>query len=336
MTPSSASEPPAAGLVDGEATLARLDVPTARTPTRLAVAGDHHLSPTGAGGWKALHRSEQRLRAALSTADRADADGVLLLGDLTRRGQPREFAVLDELLADFDLGVPAVAVPGNHDVPRPGDDPTPPVSRFADRYGPGSYPRRVDVGGVSVVCLDTASDAAGRDAEGAVSPGTLDWLEETLPSEASPVVAMHHNLFPPRRHSHHFAQGDEASVENGATLESVLRRGGAGLMLSGHLHWPATTDRDGLRELVAPATCSFPPAMLLLDVTPWGTTVRLVPLAGQRGMIEAYDLACEGSDHSRTLAAQADAGYFDGLPLVDERTSPARVGGDVPRSLRWR
>jgi hypothetical protein len=76
--------------------------------------------------------------------------------------------------------------------------------------------------------------------------------------------------------------------------------------------------------------------MLLLDVTPWGTTVRLVPVAGRRGMTEAYDLACEGSDHSRTLAAQADAGYFAGLPLVDERTSTARVGGEVPRSLRWR
>lgn len=336
MTPPSASDPVIEGLADGDAALARLAAPTARTPTRLAVVGDHHLTPTESGGWRALHRSEQRLRAALSTVERADADGVVFLGDLTRRGHPREFAVLDDLLADFDLDVPAVAVPGNHDVPRDEDDPTPPVSRFADRYGTGSYPCRVDVGGVPVLCLDTASDAAGSDAEGAVSPGALDWLDGTLAGVESPVVAMHHNLFSPRRHSHYFVRDEAACVRNGETLEAVLRRGGAGLVLSGHLHWPATTARDGLRELVAPATCSFPPAMLLLDVTPWGTTVRLVPVAGRRGLTEAYDLACEGTAHSRTLAAQAEAGYFDGLPLVDERTSTARVGGDVPRSLRWR
>jgi metallophosphoesterase superfamily enzyme len=340
MSVDTAGDAPVDGLVDGTPTLARLARPTARTPTRLAVLADTHLTPTESGGWKALHRSEQRLRAALSAVSDTDADGLLLLGDLTSRGHADEFAVLDELLSD--VSVPRVAVPGNHDVPAAGDgtaeaaggDRTPRAGRFADRYGDGSYPCRVDVGDVSILCLDSASDAVDTDGEGAVSAATVEWLSETLPEVRSPLVAMHHNLFSTARHTHTRSGGRR--VANAASLARVLRTGGAPLVLSGHLHWPSTTVRDGVREVVAPSTCSFPPAVLLLDVTPWGTTVRVRSIAGRRGLCEAYDLARRGNRHSRRLAARADAGYFETLPVVNERPGTSHVVDDVPASLRWR
>jgi Icc-related predicted phosphoesterase len=69
---------------------------------RIAALGDPHAGLDSAG----------RLRQAL--AELADsADMLLVAGDLTRHGDPEEAAVLAGEVAD--LGVPVVAVLGNHD-----------------------------------------------------------------------------------------------------------------------------------------------------------------------------------------------------------------------------
>ena len=69
---------------------------------RVAAVGDVHLAPDVAG----------RHRAGLEgVADLADV--LLLAGDLTRHGTPDEAAVVAAEYAD--LGVPVVAVLGNHD-----------------------------------------------------------------------------------------------------------------------------------------------------------------------------------------------------------------------------
>ncbi len=69
---------------------------------RVAAVGDIHLGPTSAG----------TLRPAFETL-RASADLLLLAGDLTRHGTPDEAAVVAGEVTD--LGVPVVAVLGNHD-----------------------------------------------------------------------------------------------------------------------------------------------------------------------------------------------------------------------------
>ena len=69
---------------------------------RVAAVGDVHVGVDGAG----------RLRAELAgVAERADA--LLLAGDLTHRGRPEEAEVLAGELGE--VGVPVVAVLGNHD-----------------------------------------------------------------------------------------------------------------------------------------------------------------------------------------------------------------------------
>ena len=69
---------------------------------RVAAVGDVHVG-TDSGG---------RLRAGLEGLP-AQADLLLLAGDLTHRGRPEEAEVLVEELRD--VGVPTVAVLGNHD-----------------------------------------------------------------------------------------------------------------------------------------------------------------------------------------------------------------------------
>jgi len=69
---------------------------------RVAAAGDVHVGVDSVG----------RLRPLLADLHR-DADLFLLAGDLTHRGRPEEAKVLAEELDG--LGVPVVAVLGNHD-----------------------------------------------------------------------------------------------------------------------------------------------------------------------------------------------------------------------------
>ncbi|WP_142856268.1 metallophosphoesterase family protein [Salinigranum halophilum] len=317
--------------------LAHLARPRPETPTRLFVAADSHVSPTASGTWKVLHRSETRLRTAVDVANDLAVDAFVFLGDLTRDGRDREYAAADAVLAE--LSSPLVAVPGNHDVPKVWDDyVAPSAAAFGERYGLGTYPRRVTVGGLDLLCLDTAS-AGGRlteTHEGAVSAATLDWLRRTVDEVDHPVVAMHHPLFHPRDHVGSFPESDFYQLRNHATLHTLLADRGDVLTLAGHVHLPSTAARDGVRELAAPSTCSFPPAGLLFEAGPAGTTVRLVPLAEGAGMAEAYVRAAAGNAHGQGIAAHADDGLVTDLPQADERVDTDVVGADVPGALRWR
>ena len=71
-------------------------------PIRIAAAGDIHCS----------RETSARVRAAFE-AVRDDVDLILLAGDLTTYGEPEQAAVLAEICRG--IGVPVVAVLGNHD-----------------------------------------------------------------------------------------------------------------------------------------------------------------------------------------------------------------------------
>jgi predicted MPP superfamily phosphohydrolase len=323
--------------------VARLSRPLSPTRTRIAVVADPHLTPTASGTWKAYHRTETRLRTAVDVVNDVDPDATLFLGDLTRDGRPEEFACVDDVLAGLDGEW--VAVPGNHDVPKMWDDyETPAVSEFADRYAAGSLPFHVQVGGVDLVGLDSASGDGDlyESHEGFLPESHLEWLDETLSTTRTPLVALHHNVFHPREHTGQFAEGDFYQLRNADEVAATLSQHDVPLVLSGHIHWPATARRRGVRELIAPATCSFPQAMLVVDIGPFGTDVRMVPLAGPKGTAESYMLVRDGNAHGQSIAAHAERGALTDLPMVDERRTERRdetergVGADVPGTVRWR
>jgi 3',5'-cyclic AMP phosphodiesterase CpdA len=307
------------------ATMARLAAPTAERRTRLAVIADPHVSTRAEGTSKLYDRTERHLRAAVADASARDVDAVVSVGDLTKDGEPWNYDAVDAVLSDLD--VPFLAVPGNHDVPKAGDDHgTPSVSEFAARYAPtGAYPFATEVGGVDLVGLNTAGDAdfLFDTHDGGVDPRRRDAVADALDAAPEPLVVAHHNL--PATYAQFRAHRDAVEPEmgippvtrDGEGYVETLAAGGTSLLLTGHLHVPATSHEGGVRELVAATTCSFPQGYLTLTVDSTGTVARFHPVAGRAGMRHAYAVRSTESVGSRGQTALA-ADRLARFPLVDE------------------
>lgn len=296
--------------------LARLARP-AGPETTLAVLADVHADAAREpGSWKCHEHALDRLRTALDDASRLGADAVLVAGDLTRDGRPDSFDAVDAAFETVDG--PVLCVPGNHDVPKTYRD-APSVHAFRERYTPGVLPYVRRVGAVHVVGLDTAS-AVEDGSHGRVTDDQLAWLDAVLPTIGEAVVVVcHHNLVDAASHAAPVGIEAHATVEGADALADVLADHDVPLVVSGHAHWPTVGAAGRVRELLAPAVCSFPQAGLLLDVTPEGTTVSMLPIADRDGLRAAHDAARDGTERSRRIVETFRDGYLAQFPLVDER-----------------
>lgn len=305
--------------------MARLARPTAATETTLAVVADPHVGVRSEGTSKLFDRTERHLRNAVDDIRARDVDAVCSVGDLTKDGEPYNYDAVDRILDELD--VPFYAVPGNHDVPKSRDEhETMPVPEFADRYTPGrSYPFVTDVGGIDVVGLNTAgtADRLFESHDGQLDPQNVDEVRDALAEADSPVVLSHFNL--PAMFDQLRAHRDAVEPEmyippttrRGRAYAETLAEGDTSLLLTGHLHMPATATQAGVREVMVPTTCSFPQAYLTVSVDRDGATVRLHPVVGRDGMRYAFNKRLTDSTTSRGLTAMA-ADRLARFPLVDE------------------
>jgi 3',5'-cyclic AMP phosphodiesterase CpdA len=169
-------------------------------------------------------------------------DLLLVSGDLAEAGVDAEYAfVLDGLES---LGIPFLAVPGNHDMRAP-------LRRVLARHT-GTEPEHGGLvraqDGLRVIGLDTLVEGASH---GAIPPAQLAWLQGALGGEGLPtLIFMHH---PP------FATGlpamDEIGLSEGrAELADLLegRRDILGLVC-GHVHRAISGSFAGHRAFIAPS-----------------------------------------------------------------------------------
>lgn len=286
------------------------------TPVRLGLIADPHLATEARGTWKVYHRSEPYLRRAVETLLDSDVDRVVVLGDLTKDGEPRNFDRFDEILAD--LSVPLECIPGNHDVPKAFDDhETLSAAALRRRHAPEGFPRTARVGGVTLVFLDSTGLAAGSLADtwgGAVSARQIEQLADVLADAPNPIVCAHHNLFALPEHDG--APWDNFPLRNGPELHGILAEHDVALFLSGHHHVPATQRTGGVREVIVPPLCSYPHAVGIVDVDPLGTRVELCPVATPSETADGYALAT-GDDPLGARIAEMAATRLDALPGVE-------------------
>jgi 3',5'-cyclic AMP phosphodiesterase CpdA len=316
-------------MIDGRPGLlmARLNRPTATTPVRLAAVADPHVSTLARGTSKLFERTLGHFEAAIDDIAGRDVNAVVSPGDLTKDGEEWNATAVEEALESLDA--PFYAVPGNHDVPKVGDEhDTLAVDTFADRFGPGAYPFHERIGDLDVLGLNS-SGSANRLTEthdGHVDPDQRDWLAAKLDVVDDPLVLAHHNLeqVTDQLRRHRDRVSDEMAIpptmRDTDAFVDTLADGGAPLVLTGHFHLPLTGEKRGVREIATPTTCSFPQSYLLLDVGPEGTEIRLVPVTDTDGLALAHDRRARDSMTARGLTS-IGAARLASMPLVDEKGS---------------
>lgn len=170
--------------------------------------------------------------ALLSSLQEFAPDRIVVTGDLTQRARPDEYARAAAFAER--LPAPALIVPGNHDVAplhRPIERLLCPFARYRRHFGP-----EVDFAWhdeeLLVIGLCTATP--WRIQEGTLSARQLLFLEEAIRRHSAPlrIVATHHPLAR--------LPGDDPTSarlpKRHEQVVSLLERGGAGVLLSGHLH----------------------------------------------------------------------------------------------------
>ena len=161
---------------------------------------------------------------------------VVASGDLTHRGRPAEHDRAHAFLSG--LGPPVLAVPGNHDIPLlPPARVTRPWREFERRWGPTEAEHSAD--GLHVVGLNSVRPL--RHQGGALSGEQLRDAAERLgrtPAEAFRVVVLHHHLL-----GAPWRAARKRPVSHRNTVLQALVEAGADLILAGHIHQSAVSER---------------------------------------------------------------------------------------------
>jgi 3',5'-cyclic AMP phosphodiesterase CpdA len=179
---------------------------------------------------------EREIEPALRRlVERLEPQLVVASGDLAHRGRREQLARAAELLRS--LGPPVLAVPGNHDLPYTPARFVRPWTEF-ERIWETTEPT-ASLPGLHVVGLNSARPF--RQQGGALSRGQLEQAAERLAAAeegALRVAVLHHHLIgAPWRAARKWPVSHRTNVLH------ALVGAGADLILSGHIHQAAVSER---------------------------------------------------------------------------------------------
>lgn len=204
------------------------------TKLKFLILSDLHLGPPGAAvnGLDPAARLAQAVTAIMR--DHADADFVLIAGDLADRGEVAAYRQLRDLLAP--LPMPVHLTLGNH------DDRDAFLSVFgAELDDPqGRVSGAVDAGGYRILLLDTSEPGL---VGGRLCPGRQDWLAARLDEARDrPVIIVQHHHANPL-----FLPVDAIMLEEPDRYRAILsRHSDIRHVIAGHVHLPSTALWHGL------------------------------------------------------------------------------------------
>jgi len=160
-------------------------------------------------------------------------DFVVFGGDITQNGRQADVDYFLELANG--LGIPALRIPGNHDVYSGGWDAT-------KAFGPSSW--NVSLGnGARIIGLDTAN--------GTLGVKQYEWLSDQLKSagEETVILVSHVQFFTNR-----FLETQQFTFpEETALILKLCESTGVDLILSGHAHRFDSKTIGPIRHIVSPA-----------------------------------------------------------------------------------
>lgn len=195
-------------------------------PSRILHVSDLHVGA----------RADPILERALGLlVEATEPELVLASGDLTHKGRAAEHERAAVLLRG--LGIPVLAVPGNHDIPHsfPARV-TSPWARFEREWGTTEPVHE----GLAAHVVGVNSVRPWRHQSGAVADAALDRVGERL-GEAAPgalrVVVLHHQLLGAPWRTR------KRPVAHRTHVLARLVDAGADLIVSGHIHQAAVSER---------------------------------------------------------------------------------------------
>jgi 3',5'-cyclic AMP phosphodiesterase CpdA len=218
---------------------------------RIVVLSDIHLSPTHGFFW-------QNWCVARDFANAANADAVIVNGDLSINGPDSDAEIAFAATALKSLRPRAMTLPGNHDVgdEPPGQDPKQIINadrlaRWDNSFGTDRW--TLDAGGWRLVGVNAQLFGSGMVREHAQD----QWLDEQLSAPAGRAIA----LF---LHKPLFLEGPADDIVTPACmvpparkrLLDRLHRSEVRLIVSGHLHQHRDRALGGVRHLWVPAVAS--------------------------------------------------------------------------------
>ncbi len=230
----------------------------------IAHLSDLHICPPGRFALKVsdtIGMTQRAFEAVAALPVRPDV--LVITGALTESGRPEEYALVRPMLAA--LGLPALLIPGNHDIRETmiaGLD----LGPHADLAG-GFIQFKADLGPLTLIGLDTLLPGSSA---GAICDARLDFLEQALAeADGRPVVLFTHH--PP------FSCGlgymDAVMLRDGAErlTQIVARHPNIERVLSGHHHRPTQVRYAGTIGQVVPGVAH----QVILDLTP-GAAARFL------------------------------------------------------------
>lgn len=243
-----------------------------------------HLSDVHFGGENAA-----AVAAAREHVNAGGFDLVVVSGDLTRYGEPAEFAAAVDWLEG--LGGPRLVTPGNHDSPyfAVPERLFAPFRRFEASLGPAREQIHL-APGLAVRGINTARGAQPRLnwSKGQIAPeqvtDALDWFA-AAPEDSARIVVCHHPL------TEMIGGPMTARVWGGAAAARTFAEAGVDLVLSGHIHAPfvwAYPHADGRTYAVGAST---------LSVRERGVPAGFNVLEIERAAIRVAALAWTGSHY---------------------------------------
>ncbi|GEK78753.1 metallophosphoesterase [Agrococcus baldri] len=226
-----------------------------------------------------LRATAERLRVAA-----ADADAIVVSGDIADRGEAAAYELAREILEPVAeaIGAPLVWAAGNHDE-RPqmraalgmAGAPLDPIDTVAQ------------VGELRIVSLDTSLPGWHH---GGFDAGQAEWLAAAIaePPALGTVIVMHHPPLPYRSSLMRLLE-----FRDEARLAEVLGAGDVRAILSGHLHINGSGTFAEIPVVLAGATSyaddlgAPPPAMHGIDATQSFNLVEIYPGAVAHSVVPA-------------------------------------------------
>lgn len=272
---------------------------------KLLVITDLHICLPGETiiGLDPMVRFRQVLGAALTA--HPDAAALILMGDLTHRGLPAEYAALAAVLAD--VPIPVIPMLGNHDRRDAFLAAFPDAPRTAD----GHIQQVLDLGAHRIITLDSLDGPpypAGHHS-GRLCHGRLGFLTEALAGarDKSALVFVHHPPF-----NTGIAGMDAIKLADGADVLALLGDHPRVHLVCGHIHRTISGSTGGVPWTVFKSPCH----QGVVDLTDLNSSLS-VDEPGAYGLILLTDAGIVA--HSEDVLAEPPATFANCAPTGGEQ-----------------